>query len=446
MAPMTGGVLRWVIRPNTYHDSVKLMRLSEALSSQPGVLRAAAVMATPLNVDLLADDGLLPPDLSITPDDLLVAVLADHEDAAAEALTQIEALLAPREVTENGPAATSRTIEDAAARTEAEVALKTLATERDLLMMGPDCGTSILGGIGLGFANRVELGPVGIVGASGTGIQQVCCLLDGSGIGVAQAIGTGGRDLSAEVDGAMTRKALRLLQEDDAVKVILLISKPAGAGVADALHQDLRASTKPVIACLLGTRREPEGAVRYAGTLTYAAEMAARMLGLPFVLPDDDAAQAQRPPGFHSRVYGLFSGGTLSSEAAQVLDALGVPHTLVDLGADRYTRGRAHPMIDPRFRASLVPDTGRHGDAGAVLLDVVLGDLAHPDPAGALLPAIEELRSTTDLPVLAVLVGTRRDPQGLARQRELLEDAGVRVFASNARAAAAAGAIVGGGV
>jgi FdrA protein len=244
----------------------------------------------------------------------------------------------------------------------------------------------------------------------------------------------------------MTRRALRLLEEDDRVGVIVLISKPGDAAVMEGLHAQLRGNRKPVIACLLGHTREPEGAVRYANTLTDAAAMAAEARGVSPAPDDGDKADVRHHPGFHSRVYGLFAGGTLCSEAAQVLDGMGVPNTLIDLGADRYTRGRAHPMIDPRFRASLLPDVGRHGDAGALLLDIILGDLAHLDPAGALLPALEELRATAALPVLAVLVGTERDPQGLRRQREILEDAGVHVFASNARAAASAGELVGGGL
>jgi FdrA protein len=480
---MTEAPLRWVVRRNTYHDSVKLMRLSEALAAQPGVVRAAAVMATPLNVELLADDGLLPSGLSMTPDDLLIAVLAENAEAAEAALAQVEMLLAPRDTPRIDEPRALRTIEEAAARStpdlaviavpgplaaaeafaalraglhvflfsdnvslEDEVRLKELAARRDLLMMGPDCGTTIINGTGLGFANRVEPGPVGIAGASGTGIQQVCCLLDASGIGIAQAIGTGGRDLSAEVGGSMTLRALHMLEEDDRVGVIVLISKPADTAVMEALHREMRGSRKPVIACLLGHAREPEGTVRYARTLTDAAALAAETMGASLDSGGGEVAGMSHHPSFHSRVYGLFAGGTLCSEAAQLLDGMGVPNALVDLGADRYTLGRAHPMIDPRFRASLLPDVGRHGDAGAVLLDVVLGDLAHPDPAGALVPALEELRATAVLPVLAVLVGTERDPQGLRQQRETLENAGAHVFASNARAAASAGALMGGGL
>lgn len=472
--------LRWLVRPNTYHDSIALMRISEALAGEQGVVRAAAVMATPLNVELLAADGLLPPAVPATADDLLVTVLGADEAAAAAALARVDELLAPRDVS-GAERAPFRTLARAAAVTasnlaivavpgplaaleaydalraglhvflfsdnvpiEEEVRLKALAAERDLLLMGPDCGTAILDGVGLGFANRVLPGPAGIVGASGTGIQQVCCLLDEAGIGIAQAVGAGGRDLSAAVGGAMTRRALRLLDADDGVEVILLISKPPHTAVARQLHDDLRSLRTPSVACLLGARDRDEGSVRYASTLTEAAEVAARILGKPAGVPPSEVEAPRRHASFRSYAYGLFAGGTLRDEAAQILLAAGVPHRLVDLGGDEYTRGRAHPMIDGRLRASILADVGRHDDAGALLLDVILGDLAHPDPAGALLPALHDLRAYSDLPVFATLVGTRRDPQGLERQRAALAAAGVQVFSSNARAAESAAAAVGG--
>jgi FdrA protein len=324
-----------------------------------------------------------------------------------------------------------------------EVGLKWLASERDLLMMGPDCGTAILGGVGLGFANRVRPGPVGIVGASGTGIQQLCCLLDRVGIGIAHAVGTGGRDLSAAVGGSMTRRALWTLEADPQVKVIAVISKPADTDVARRLHQELVSLSKPAVVCLLGETPDDTGPIHYADTLTDAFLAIAQVLGVSTRGALKSVRVRSKPRG--GRVYGLFTGGTLCSEAARLLDNAGVPHHLIDLGEDEYTRGRAHPIIDPRLRSSMLESLRDRDDVGAVLLDVILGNLAHPDPAGVLLPAIERLREANKgLPVLAVLVGTRDDPQGLERQWAALEEAGVQVFASNARAAEAAAAFVGG--
>lgn len=464
--------LRWSLRPNAYHDSVKLMRVSEELAGLPGVERAAAIMATPLNLELLADDGLLPPGLEATPDDLVVAVRGPEESADA-ALAEIDRLLRPKELSGERAELPPRTLEAAAGRLdvnlaviavpgqfasaeayaalraglhvflfsdnvplEDEVGLKRLAAAEGRLMMGPDCGTAILDGVGLGFANRIARGPVGIVGASGTGIQQAICLLDAAGIGIAQAIGTGGRDLSRSVGGSMTAQGLEILAADDAVEIIAVISKPADAQSSAALRKQMEAAAKTVVACLFGEVFPDEGSVRYAPTLTRLAEIVAGELGvtgLPW--EDEQSAPASHRQG--KKVVGLYTGGTLCSEAGQILRALEVPHELVDLGADEYTRGRAHPIIDPRLRASMLEDLRGREDVGAVLLDVILGDLAHPDPAGALLPALDGL----DVPVVAVLVGTAADPQGLSLQRERLRDAGVSVFASNVHAAEAAGAL-----
>lgn len=461
--------MRWEVRPNAYHDSVKLMRVSEALTKLPGVHRAAAVMATPLNVDLLTDDGMRP-DVPAGPHDLLIVV--DGEDEAAErALAEIDALLAPRASAAPVEAAPARLVEQTGgtlavvavpgqyAATEAyaalragmhvflfsdnvsvedEARLKRMAAERDLLMMGPDCGTAILDGVGLGFANRVERGPVGIAGASGTGIQQVCCLLDAARIGVAQAIGTGGRDLSAAVGGSMTRRALRLLEEDAAVEVVCLISKPADPDVAAAMHGEMARLAKPVIACLLGERKRDEGSVRYADNLTDTADLIAETIGRPHLR---EGWLSYAHLGEDPLVAGFFAGGTLCSEAGRVLDGLGVAHQLLDLGVDEYTRGRAHPIIDPRLRVVMLERLAAGEERPVVLLDVILGDLADPDPAGSLRPALERLRERA-IPVHAVLVGARSDPQGLTRQQATLKDAGCRVFTSNAEAARAAGLAV----
>jgi FdrA protein len=495
--------LRWSLHPNVYHDSVKLMRVSEALAAEPGVISAAAVMATPLNVDLLAADGLMPAGVRPGSDDLLVAVLGKDPPAAESALRRADELLRMRrEVAEAAQAAPPRSLEAAAAAAtvavigvpgpfaaaeafaalrsglhvflfsdnvplEDEVRLKALAARLNLLMMGPDCGTAIIGGVGLGFANRVERGRIGIVGASGTGIQQVCCLLDAAGVGVAQAIGTGGRDLSPAVGGSMTRRALKILDADQDVELIAVISKPASAGVTRRLHKAMTTLSRPVIACLLGETPADEGNVRYAGTLKEAAETIISLAGREDVARDSVPAPVRRPasrrgtlelptsvvshcgatrerspaPQVHGPglVHGLFAGGTLCTEAGRVLDGLGVAHHLIDLGADEYTRGRAHPLIDPRLRTTMLADLGNDQTVAAVLLDVVLGDLAHPDPAGALLPGLEAFRAASPAPIVATLVGARRDPQGLDAQRATLEQAGVQVFAANLDAATVAG-------
>ncbi len=444
--------------------------------------RAAAVMGTPLNRELLVADGLLPAQVEASPDDLVVAVVAENDELAEHVLESIDDLVRARSEVD-GPASAAQALTIAAALKQApadiaviavpgahaaaeafaalreglhvflfsdnvalrdEVRLKRFAAERDLLMMGPDCGTAILGGIGLGFANRVARGPVGIVGASGTGIQQVCCLLDDAGIGVAAAIGTGSRDLSAAVGGSMTRRTIAAFKTDKTIEIVVVISKPADERAAQRLHKDLLKLRKPSVVCLLGADMDDEGPVHYARDLTDAARLVADIAGKPFALPVENGTGAAAAPA-GSRVYGLFAGGTLRTEAAQTLDGMGVSNTLLDLGDDEYTRGRAHPMIDPRLRASLLAQLGHNDDLGAVLLDVLLGDLSHDDPAGAIVTAIQTLQAAaSDAPPIYVsLIGTRNDIQGLAEQRAKLQACGAHVFASNVAAAQAAGRAIG---
>jgi FdrA protein len=302
---------------------------------------------------------------------------------------------------------------------EVEAALKRRAVERGLLFMGADCGTAILDGVALGFANAVERGPVGIVGASGTGIQEVSCLLDAAGIGISHAIGVGGRDLSASIGGLMMRRGLELLAADHDTRAIVAISKPPDAAAAAAIEVVAAAAGKPVV---LG----------FDLTLEEAAERAAELVG--GALPPFGETLRRAPAS--GRVVGLYSGGTLCGEAEAIVGG----GDFTDFGADEFTRGRAHPMIDPSLRLDrLVAAAGDPGVA-ALLLDVVLGYGAHPDPAGELAPAIADAEQH----VIVALCGSAGDPQGLDAQRERLEAAGAVVTRSNAHAARLAREAAGG--
>jgi FdrA protein len=303
--------------------------------------------------------------------------------------------------------------------------------------MGPDCGTAILNGVGLGFANSVRRGRIGLVGASGTGLQEVTSLLHQAGEGVSHAIGTGSRDLSAAVGGITTLQALQLLGDDPRTEVIVLVSKPAAAEVAERILDTASGTGKRVVACLIGgVAIDPPPGVELAQNLYEAARLAASEGATwPALVPDDvprvRLAEGQR------QVRGLFCGGTLCEEAKSSL----VDYELVDFGDDAYTRGRAHPMIDPSLRNQAIIA------AGVLLLDVILGRGSHPDPAGAAVPAIVEAtaRARQDgrhLAVVAHVVGTDGDAQGLARQEGALREAGVHVFGSNHHAAVAASLVV----
>jgi succinyl-CoA synthetase alpha subunit len=314
-----------------------------------------------------------------------------------------------------------------------EVALKRRGRDRGLLVMGPECGTAIVGGVGLGFANRVRRGPIGIVGASGTGIQEVTSLVHRLGSGISHALGTGGRDLDAAVGGITTLQAVDALGADPDTRALLIVSKPPSPGVADAVLRAAVATRKPVVACLLGHARPALPGVSTAATLDEAAAEAVRLAG-GAVRELERPRRAARGAG--GAVLGLYSGGTLCDEARRLVG--GPPHRFVDFGGEEYTRGRPHPIIDPSRRNAALVEASADPGVAVVLLDVILGDCAHPDPAGALRPALGEARARRegrDLTVVAHVVGTDQDPQGLEKQEAVLRELGVVVCASNRIAA-----------
>jgi FdrA protein len=468
-----------------YVDSVALMRVAEETRRLPGVVSATVLVATEANRDLLAEAGLSRAEAARAgPGDLVVAVSAATPDGARAALAQAEALLAVRrpageaEVVElpRSLVAAARRLPDATlalisvpgryAVAEAQQALsaglnvflfsdgvelvdearlKRRARARGLLVMGPECGTSILNGVGIGFANAVRRGAVGLVGASGTGLQEVSTLVHRLGAGVSHAIGTGGRDLHAGVGAVTTLQALALLAADPFTRVVVLVSKPADPGVAETVLAEAARIGKPVIACLLGWRGKVPAGVTAADTLEAAAVAAVGALGVrarPLTAP-----RPRRRLRRGGRVHGLYTGGTLCEEAqAIVADAGG---RFVDFGAAEYTRGRPHPMIDPELRNRAIAATGDDPTAAVLLLDFVLGHSAHPDPAGAAAPAIGEARARArrrrrQLAVVAHVLGTEEDPQGLARQEATLRALGVTLCPSNRLAAVTARVLVGG--
>jgi succinyl-CoA synthetase alpha subunit len=526
------------VRRGTYHDSVTLMQVSRQAEELPGVEAAAAVAATPVNLELLARQGFAVDGGELGPSDLVVCVRAADETAADHALEQVEALLAGAgRGTGSGSGggsgvAAPRSLRAAARRdpdlnlavlsvpgrhlhyeiAEAlqaglhvfcfsdgldpatEAACKRAAAERGLLLMGPDCGTAILDGVGLGFANAVRRGPVGVVGASGTGIQEVTCLLDAAGVGISHAIGVGGRDLSPEVGGIMTLRALDLLAGDPATERLVVISKPPDPEVARRVADAAAATGKPAILAFPGMAGPPPlpDGVEFAGSLEAAAAWAAGGGSAGVVESGDDGVVASGPtagmPEPHppvggaptgrvaasgargdrlsttppaatpGAVRGLFSGGTLCYEAMAVVAgvvgrvASNIPlrpewrladvnrsegHTFVDFGDDAMTEGRAHPMIDPGLRNERFRREAADPGTGVVLLDVVLGYGAHPDPAGELAPLIEQALAARPggLSVVVSLCGAAGDPQGLDAQAATLRGAGAQVTRSSAQAA-----------
>jgi FdrA protein len=307
---------------------------------------------------------------------------------------------------------------------EDERALKRLASEKGLLMMGPDCGTALIGGTPIAFANAVPRGEIGIVSASGTGLQEVSCLIARLGAGVSHGIGVGGRDLDEAVGALGTLAAIDALERDPATKTIVLLSKPPAPRVAEQVLARLSQSGKKSVVCFLGL--EKPGRAR---TLREAAERATGKK-----VEDEEAPARRRVPG---RVEALYCGGTLCSEAELIFRRLHLSgHHFVDLGDERYTRGRPHPMIEPELRNEHVMRAADDPEVGVILVDIVLGYGSHPDPAGVL------LKIPIPQTVIASVTGTEQDPQVRSRQAARLREAGVLVAPSNAHAAELAASLV----
>jgi len=498
--------------PNRYRDSLSLMQLSARAAETPGVDAAAVVMATDGNRALLRDAGLLAGEADAGSNDMLAVVRGDDREIIEQVFAALEeelsrdtpATRAAASATAALPRSLAMSLEETSvnlalisvpgeyAAAEAlkalrlglhvmlfsadvseadEVALKRYANANGLLVMGPDCGTAIINGVPLGFANVVRPGDIGCIGAAGTGLQEVTTLIHRYGGGVSQVVGTGGRDLSRAVGGLSTLQALDAVGQDPATRVIALVSKPPDPEVAAGVLERARRAGKPVVVNFLGAAADvqPAPGLVVARTLEEAARAAVVLSrGATFspdtapehrTPPDGTRADAGRPrtPG-RRFIRGLYSGGTLAAEAVLLMrEAVGRVYSntsmppflndiwesrgnaVVDLGDARLTRGRPHPMIDPRPRAERVLREAADPEVAVILLDVVLGYGAHNDPAGALAPVIRQAaqaakRAGRRLSFVASVCGTPDDPQNAPQQEGCLEDAGVILGRSNAEA------------
>jgi len=504
------------VEKDSYYDSAFLMLISGEVKKTAGVRDATVAMGTPMNLDLLRGQGFSAAALSeATPNDLIIAVDSDAAESAKAAVAAAKQALTRKSKAAAGEgvhvapttlAAALKVEPDAnlavislpgayAAREarkalesglhvmlfsdnvslEDEIALKSLGRRKGLLVMGPDCGTAIVNGMPLCFANVVKRGPIGVVGASGTGIQEVTCLIDRAGSGVSQAIGAGGRDLKNElVGGVTTLMGVEALAGDDDTKVIVIISKPPAKAAAEQVIAALERAGKPAVAHFIGATppaERPGSVVRFAANLEETAAMAVALAKGERYAPRAFAASDAEIEAMVERetraiapkqryLRGYFTGGTLADEAwiaahratgavhsNNQTDPKFVPadprrsvgHTVVDLGDDAFTVGRPHPMIDPGARVERMLAECDDKEIAVVLVDVVIGHGSHEDPAGAIAPAVEAMREAARkrggyLPVLASVTGTAGDPQNFALQKAKLEMAGCVVMPSNHQA------------
>ena len=491
-------MLYTVIKQNSYQDSINLMLLTNEVSTLNGVKKSQVMMGTDANKDIFRSADLYTDEVDkATPNDMVIVVDTDDQAVVDQVIEKADQFLTDLSVKKESDSVTNVSnwkealaalpnanmalfsipgiyaadeIEHALdeglhvfsfsdnVALEDEIRLKQKAHEKGLLLMGPDCGTGIISSIPMAFTNVVNPGNIGIVGASGTGIQEVSTIVERLGGGMVHAIGTGGRDLREEVGGITMKDAIVGLEHHDPTDVIVIISKPPAKKVRDEVMELLHAVSKPVVAIFLGEKPENhEGNVYLAHTLEETAQIAVDLaqgneVKERYLEPLSSEVTKTLPEG--KTVKGLYSGGTLANEAAMLIsEVLNVEESkkeegyilnakgfqVVDLGDDVYTQGRPHPMIDPEVRINKIKEAVEDETTGIILLDIVLGYGSHPDMANALRPAIEEAFETArkadrDFYIVATVCGTKYDPQDYDKSVEVLKEAGVLVEDSNARA------------
>ena len=503
--------LKNVVKKNSYYDSATLMLLSSKVGAQLGSTKDVAVMmASGMNKDIMNASGLLAEEgATAGANDLVFALRAETDEAIDAALALAEEILNSRAAKmEERESDVVKTVEEAAGRwsenkiavvslpgrfaarevkkllgqncnvllfsdnvpVEEEIALKDLALEKGLLMMGPDCGTAVINGVGLGFANKLRRGNIGIAAASGTGLQEVMTLISNYGGGVSQALGTGGRDLKAEIGGRMMSLCVDMLRQDPATDVIVVVSKPPAPSVMERMLGQLKGAGKPVVVCFLGGGREEVPGLHIVHTLEEAARKALELAGqgrpealagLHGALPAlAGAAKSRLGPG-QKYIRGLYCGGTLAYESMLLMEeklgavhsnialdksllldgnAPSVGHTVLDLGDDAFTVGRPHPMIEPALRGERLFQDALDPETAVILLDVEIGYGSHENPASV---AAEEIARAQEalaqagrqVVFIATVCGSYEDFQDYQSQKDMLEALGVLVAESNAQAA-----------
>lgn len=493
-----------VIKKNTYFDSVSLMSISTKANQLDNVDQAFVAMATEMNKGVLKNLGLLTPELeSAKNGDLMIVIKGTSDDANELIFQQIEELFVKKNQGGSKHEAKYATINSAhqhipesnlaiisvngqfAAREarlalendlnvmlfsdnvsiEDELALKQLASKKGLLMMGPDCGTAIINGTALCFGNKVRRGNIGVIGASGTGSQELSVRIHEFGAGISQLIGTGGRDLNEKIGGIMMLDALKMLEEDDETAVIVLISKPPAPSVAAKVFAQAEKCTKPVVICFLGNHALPENkpGLTFARATKEAALKAVLLTGTKeedldlhsLNWPLIEEIRAKLTPE-QKYIRGLFCGGTLCDEA--MFAALekypdvysniqtdpdyrlkdinqSIAHTFLDFGDDDFTNGKPHPMIDPTNRIERLLQEASDPEVGVIMMDFVLGYGSHEDPVGVMIEAIKKAKSIAreegrELEILGYVLGTDLDTPSMAAQVQMLLDAGV-IWASS---------------
>lgn len=505
-------MIEFKVFPNTYIDSVTLMSTTARLKKEYDVIELVMLMATEMNKEMIKNVGFTSDELVQSgPSDLAVGINHSQEvplmEVLFKALTETKTPKKNNEITfqriddlddSYNLAVISVAGQYAAyeaqkaleknmhvlmfsdnVSVEDEIQLKKYAIEHNLLMMGPDCGTAIINGVGLCFANAINPGSISLVAASGTGLQEVTVLIDQMGGGIRQAIGVGGRDLSEAVNGIMMKASIEALKDDEATETIVVISKPPSINVENAILNQLKAIGKPVVVCFLDSDKTGQDeSLNFVSTLSEAAFKAVELSGIKAKkINEITASTLELVNSFKSKfsdsqtdLKGLYCGGTLTAESLLLLrsslpgltsnvaknakEKMQNPmesngHNLIDLGDDLFTNGRPHPMIEPSIRLERILEESRKNETAVILLDFELGFGSHDDPVGITIETIKEAQSiaNTDgrnIAFVAYVLGTDHDKQSKQLAEKKLKEANVIIAKTNAHAAKISALLLGG--
>lgn len=489
-----------LIKKNEYYDSVTLMVFSKKLSEIQGVIEAAVMMGTDHNKELMFRSKIL--DLKTknesTSNDLIIGIKARNDDIIVHALKTLEdefiqkkessKLLVKKKF--NSVTSALKNISDLNfaiisvpgryAKNEVmkcltnnlhvllfsdnvsyedEITMKKYAKEKNLLMMGPDCGTAIINHISLGFANEIKKGSIGLTGASGTGLQEVLSIIDSLDDGISQVLGTGGRDLTEEIGAAMMLDTLMALERDSRTNIIGIIAKTATVTSIQKILDKVKNFKKPIVACILGADSKLfEGSnIKFASNLQEAAYKLVSLSKKKIIKPESNKIFNLEKISRGKYLRGLYSGGTLAYEAILLMEGRikelysnlkiknvnpledferSLYNTVLDMGDDYFTNGMPHPMIDPKLRSLRIKKEIYDSETAVILLDCILGHGSHNDPAGEIIAIVEEVKKIgIKLPVIVVSIcGTKNDYQDLNKSIERLENTGIIVTKTNAQA------------
>ena len=503
-----------ILKKGTYYDSVSIMLIAKNVAGLDGVIDSAVIMGTKENKSILSSSGLLTPEIQSAGEMDLMISFKIRDDADSKIIrNRVEELFQIQKNADDDKDFIPSSLEGAlnvlpganlamisvagryagdVARSalekglnvflfsdnvpiEREIELKKFARSKNLIVMGPDCGTAIINGAPLAFANVVSKGNIGIVAASGTGLQEVTCLISNAGGGISQAIGTGGRDVKKEVGGIMFIEGIKALAEDKNTEVILLVSKPPADEVVNKVKEAAKQIRKPVVGIFLGASSNLlAGSNIHQWTTLEEAALIAVALSKHESVETVDAVLKSRNAEIYQiaksealklskeqkYMRGLFSGGTFCDEALllsrDILEDVysntpfgnikkladswrSEKHTIIDLGDDEFTIGKPHPMIDYSTRSIRILAEAKNPETGVILLDIVLGYGSNMNPLAEIIPVIKEVKNITGqqkryLPIVCSVTGTDKDPQNRTAVATALQAEGVMVMESNAAA------------